>query len=57
LGASSAARTGRRIPLFGERGEDLVDGGLLESRAAASPELPLTLLPPFVPVAFDVGED
>ena len=58
-GAASGPRTGRRIPRSGECGEDLVDGGRLESRAVAvsvAPELPLTWLPPFAPVAVDEGD-
>ena len=57
-GATSDARTGRRIPLLGERGEDLVDGGRLGSRVAVAgaAELPLVLFPLVAPVAVDVGE-
>ena len=57
-GATSGARTGRRIPLWGERGEDLVDGGRLGARVAmaGAAELPLALFPPVAPVAVDVGD-
>ena len=57
-GATSGARTGRRIPLSGECCEDLVDGGRLGSRVAVAgaSELLLALFPPVALVAVDVGE-